>query len=278
MPCVCEKCGHYLTPQGRGTSLDDVSAGDEPSKPKWAGAFGRDGHGVFAELDLDFGVSQCFRWIPPGRFLMGSSARDRDHRDDETQHEVILSRGFWLADTACTLAFWGAVWPTNPSHFHENVENPVEQVSWNDVQRFLGELNRRLPSLYARLPTEAEWEYACRAGTTTAFSFGDRITPAQVNVHSTCTVPVRSLPPNPWGLYEMHGNVWEWCADWYGKYQKDRQIDPCGPQSGIRRVLRGGSWYGGGRGSRSADRLQDEPDYRDGWIGFRLALGQVDME
>jgi hypothetical protein len=168
---------------------------------------------------------------------------------------VRLSRGFWLADTVCTQALWQAVTGANPSHFKDDARNPVESVSWDDVQAFLSELNRRVPGLQARLPSEAEWEYACRAGTTTPFSFGDNITPEQVNydgnqpyaggekgLYRQKTVPAGSLPANPWGLYEMHGNVWEWCADWYGDYPNTPQVDPTGPQTGGSRVLRGGSW------------------------------------
>jgi sulfatase modifying factor 1 len=159
-------------------------------------------------------------------------------------------------------------------------------VSWDDVQGFLVELNRRLPGLEARLPSEAEWEYACRAGTTTPFSFGENITPEQVNyngnhpyaggakgVYCQQTVPVGSLPANPWGLYEMHGNVWEWCADWYGDYPTTPQVDPCGAASGDARVLRGGSWLNFGWFVRSACRYRYEPGWRPGDFGFRLALG-----
>jgi hypothetical protein len=167
----------------------------------------------------------------------------------------MLSRGFWLADTACTQALWQAVTGAKPSYFKDDARNPVENVSWDEVQAFLSELNRRVPGLQARLPSEAEWEYACRAGTTTPFSFGDNITPEQVNydgnypyaggekgLYRQKTVPAGSLPANPWGLYEMHGNVWEWCADWYGDYPNTPQVDPTGPQTGASRVLRGGSW------------------------------------
>ena len=139
----------------------------------------------------------------------------------------------------------------------------------------------------ARLPTEAEWEYACRAGTQGAFSFGDNITPEQVNydgnfpytdgkkgVDRNETVPVKSLPANPWGLYEMHGNVWEWCEDWYQeKYQQDNTINPTGQKNSQSRVLRGGSWFDNGEHARSANRDYDTPDDRNSFIGFRLALG-----
>ncbi|MDS4049892.1 formylglycine-generating enzyme family protein [Accumulibacter sp.] len=152
--------------------------------------------------------------------------------------------------------------------------------------RLAAAARRARRGLDERLPSEAEWEYACRAGTTTPFSFGANITPEQVNydgrrpyaggeqgVSRQKTVPVGSLPANPWGFCEMHGNVWEWCADWYGKYPATAQVDPQGPPSGAHRVLRGGSWYDDGRVLRSALRYHFEAGYRNVNIGFRLARG-----
>jgi formylglycine-generating enzyme len=143
-----------------------------------------------------------------------------------------------------------------------------------------------VPGLEARLPTEAEWEYACRAGTTTPFSFGEDITPDQVNYDGNYpyhgsqkgryrgeTVEVASLPANPWGLYEIHGNVWEWCQDWYGAYPEGPVTDPTGPATGVRRVLRGGSWFSPGRSARSAFRTLYEPGIPDDLFSCRLALG-----
>jgi sulfatase modifying factor 1 len=252
---------------------------------RWASAWGEDEWGLWMTLELAE-AQQRFRWIAPGRFRMGSPENEPERDGDEVQHEVTLSEGYWLADTACTQALWQAVTGENPSRFKDNPSHPVEQVSWDDVQGFLGELNRRLPGLEARLPSEAEWEYACRAGTTTPFSFGENITPEQVNyngnypyaggakgVYREKTVPVGSLPANPWGLYEMHGNVWEWCADWYGDYPTTPQVDPRGAAWGDARVLRGGSWGSDGRGVRSADRSGSGPGRHGGGSGFRLALG-----
>ena len=166
--------------------------------------------------------------------------------------------------------------------------SPVEQVSWDDIQKFLIELNK-LPDLNARLPSEAEWEYACRAGTTTPFSFGDNITPEQVNydgnnpynngekgLYREKTVPVKSLPPNDWGLYEMHGNVYEWCNDWYGDYSSEAVINPTGAIEGASRVLRGGSWSRSARYARSAYRHHGTPVFRNRYFGFRVALGQTE--
>ena len=251
-----------------------------------AGGFVEDSFGVSVVLNVG-SVHQVFRWIAPGRFRMGSTADEVERGNAEVPHEVTLSQGYWIADTACTQAFWLAVWPVNPSHFQENGRNPVENVAWHDAQRFIAELNRRLPGLDARLPTEAEWEYACRAGTTTPFSFGKQITPEQVNYHGDypCvggekglyrqrTAPVGTLPPNPWGLYEMHGNVWEWCADWYAEYPPEPQVDPSGPAFGRMRVLRGGTWSDPARYARSATRSRIEPAYRPRSTGFRIVLGQ----
>jgi formylglycine-generating enzyme required for sulfatase activity len=178
-----------------------------------------------------------------------------------------------MADTACTQDLWVAVMGDNPADFSDDLENPVENVSWDDVQIFLQRINDLVPEMVMRLPSEAEWEYACRAGTTSAFSFGMEIDDDQVNYDSNIgqTVPVKALPANPWGLYQMHGNVWEWCQDWYDEYPTGSVIDPSGVTEGAYRVLRGGSWYGSARGVRSADRDYNTPDDRDYFIGFRLA-------
>ena len=256
----------------------------DPYPSAWASNWGEDQYGLWVAL-CDHEVRQVFRWIAAGRFLMGSLADEAGRDADETQHEVTLTRGYWLADTACTQALWRLVMGENPSRFSEDLRNPVEQVSWEEVDEFIKRLNRLVPGLEACLPTEAQWEYACRAGTTTPFSFGENVTPAQVNydgnypyargakgLYREQTVPVGTLPPNPWGLYEMHGNVWEWCANWYGDCAEGSQIDPAGPDQGASRVLRGGSWSFVAGYARSAFRFG--PGYRDGDVGFRLALGQ----
>jgi formylglycine-generating enzyme required for sulfatase activity len=202
----------------------------------------------------------------------------------EVQHQVTLTQGFWLADSACTQALWQAITGSNPANFKDSPQNPVEQVSWDDCQQFLSKLNGRVSGGGFRLPSEAQWEYACRAGTTTAFSFGSTITPEQVNydgnfpfagaakgLYRQKTVPVKSLPPNGWGLYEMHGNVWQWCNDWYGDFSGSAERDPAGPSSGSGRVYRGGSWSSGARNCRSAVRGWLTPDYRYSRLGFRIA-------
>jgi formylglycine-generating enzyme required for sulfatase activity len=196
-----------------------------------------------------------------------------------------------LADTTVTQSLWQIFMGNNPSRFSDNLNNPVEQVSWNDIQDFIQKFNTLIPGLQAKLPTEAQWEYACRAGTTNPFSFGDNITPEQVNyggnnpyaggkkgLYRQKTVPVKSLPANPWGLFEMHGNVWEWCQDvWQEKLPASPVIDPegvaGGDKVGVKRVVRGVSWRDFGRDVRSAIRFRRGPAERDDNLGFRLALG-----
>ncbi len=261
--------------------------GTTPGRWQLPAPFGLDEWGLYADLTVRE-VTQRFRWIAPGTFTMGSPENEAERSEDETQHLVTLTQGFWLADSVCTQALWQAVMGgDNPAHFRGSPNHPVEQVSWNDVQQFIQTLNAQFPDIQARLPTEAEWEYACRAGTTTPFSFGGNITPEQVNYHGEYpyagaekgryrekTVPVKSLPPNPWGLYEMHGNVLEWCGDWYGTYPAEAVVDPIGPVTGQGRVLRGGAWGLNAGRARSAFRYGREPGLRYYGIGFRLALGR----
>ena len=257
--------------------------------PTWATAWGQDAYGFYVDLNLQ-NIIQRFRWIEPGIFSMGSPETEVERRDNEFLHQVTISKGFWLADTVCTQVLWQVIMGDNPAHFNDNNNKPVERVSWDDVQVFIKNLNDHVENLAARLPTEAEWEYACRAGTETPFSFGSNITTEQVNYDGNYpyaggkkdifrgeTLAVKSLPANAWGLYEMHGNVWEWCHDWYEEYPKNNISDPQGPPSGAGRIIRGGSWRGSGRDVRSAIRSGFGPDYRDFNLGFRLALGHTDL-
>jgi formylglycine-generating enzyme required for sulfatase activity len=248
--------------------------------------------GVFADVSLatEHGnATQRLRWIEPGTFLMGSPEDELEREDPEgPRHPVTLTRGYWMADTACTQGLWQAVAGTNPSQF-TGADLPVENVNWHDVQDFLRKLEGLLPGCRADLPTEAEWEYACRAGTTTPFSFGKTITTDEVNYDGNYpyaggakgkdrgkTVPVKSLPANVWGLYEMHGNVWEWCADGMRTYDGELQVDPRGPEGKEpRRADRGGSWISIARRARSACRDTFHPGLVYGFQGFRLCLRSI---
>ncbi|MFO0874374.1 MAG: formylglycine-generating enzyme family protein [Phycisphaerales bacterium] len=267
--------------------------------PACASSFGDDEFGVWCEIAIEpvsggIPVVQRLRWIEPGEFWMGSPETEAERSGGEgPRHRVTLTRGFWLADTACTQAMWSAVTGKNPSRFKGD-DRPVEQVSWHDVRAFLDQLSALLPECETDLPTEAEWEYACRAGTETPFSFGETITPEQVNydgnfpyaggakgLYRKETVPVKSFPANRWGLYEMHGNVWEWCADGKRRYAADPVEDRRGPEGGdtdVSRVVRGGSWIDNARGARSAIRHADDPGHAFDLLGFRFCLRSVEPQ
>ena len=221
--------------------------------------------------------------IPAGTFTMGSpdSEQGRSSREGP-QHSVTLTQDFWLGKYPVTQAQWQAVMGNNPSYF-KGAQNPVEQVSWDDAQAFITALNAHIretdqgPATF-RLPSEAEWEYACRAGTTTRFYWGDDPNASQIDAYAwyignggnATTHPVGQKHPNAWGLYDMSGNVWEWCQDWYGKYSSGAVTDPTGPHSGSFRVLRGGSWDYDPEYCRSADRFNLTPDIRNYYYGFRV--------
>lgn len=238
----------------------------------WASSWGEDQYGLWMGLDYN-GVQVVFRWIEPGSFMMGSSEDEKWRYDDEEYQEVTLPQGFWLAEAAVTQALWEAVMSDNPSRF-KGKDLPVETVSWDDCQVFLEKMSGHHPELALRLPWEAEWEYACRAGTETAFNFGSELSLNEVhytglwkynddNVVNSLrkTIQVKSYPCNAWGLYEMHGNVWEWCQDDYDEREK-----------GARRMFRGGSWDDDGMSVRSACRGHDSPDGRDDSLGLRISL------
>ena len=225
--------------------------------------------------------------IPKGTFMMGSPESEKGRYENETQHEVTISKDYYLGVYEVTQAQYEKVMGKNPSVFqgakvgNENADLPVENVSWDDVVEFCKKLSdlpeeKKAGRMY-RLPTETEWEYACRAGSKTAYSFDDEegLLPEYgwFNRNSSDrTHTVGLLEPNAWGLYDMHGNVWEWCSDWYEEYPKGAVSDPTGPKEGSNRVRRGGSWLSGAAYCRSADRLRFDPSSRYDYLGFRLAL------
>ncbi|MEE8523201.1 MAG: SUMF1/EgtB/PvdO family nonheme iron enzyme, partial [Thermoanaerobaculia bacterium] len=259
------------------------------SGASWAKESGTDKFGPWATVDVD-GVTFRMRWIPAGRFLMGSPEGEQGRYSDEgPQHEVNLTRDFWLAETPCTQTLWETVTGKNPSHF-KSPDRPVETVSWGNCREFLKALNERIPGLEMRLPSEAEWEYACRAGTETSTYAGeleilesgkapllDSIAWYYGN-SSQGTQPVAQKDPNRWGLYGMLGNVWEWCSDWIGSYGVEAVEDPTGPGKGAERVFRGGAWIYDARRVRCASRNADVPGIRYDSLGFRLARGQGEGE
>ncbi len=217
--------------------------------------------------------------IPSGEFVMGSPDSESERGADEVRHRVTISRPFYLGVYEVTQAEYKSVTGRNPSA-HKGPTNPVEQVNWDEANEFCRKLSE-LPAEKAaghryRLPTEAEWEYACRAGTTTAYGFGnDKVLLHEFGWFSgnsgvTRLHPVGRKKPNAWGLYDMHGNVWEWCHDWYGPFTNDHVVDPTGPTSGDVRVDRGGSWHYIGRFCRSASRYRFTPAQRISVLGFRV--------
>ena len=227
------------------------------------------------ELTIE-GIKYTFRWCPAGEFMMGSPKDEANRNDNETQHQVVLTRGFWMLETEVTQEMWESVMGKNPSRFKGD-KLPVEQVSWRDCQEFVGGLNdlKVTPTGYKfALPTEAQSEYACRAGTTTAFYSGGALNARQANFEGKTTSEVGSFPANAWGLRDMHGNVWEWCLDGYsGDYASGAVTDPLGVSPNQSRyVCRGGSWYNKSWFSRSASREYYSSDKRDYHLGFRLAL------
>ena len=281
--------------------------------PAWATCWGDSAYGPWAGF-MENNIVYAMYWIPPGRFIMGSpeSEAGREDREEyeelfETPHEVTLTPGFWMAEWPCTQDLWTTVMGENPSRF-KDPWRPVENVSWEDVQEFLQKLNARHTGLQARLPSEAEWEYACRAGTATATYAGDleilglNNAPVldeiawyggnsgleyelaegadssgweekQYSHTKAGTRQVGTRRPNPWGLCDMLGNVYEWCQDWHQPYSSDAQRDPSGPEVGAERVIRGGSWTSarGAAGRRTATRTTR----RTGTTSWVFVLSEV---
>ncbi len=250
--------------------------------------------GGFWDISLS-GITQRFRYIDAGKFLMGSKKEEQGRSDNEDVHDVTLTDGFWLADTPVTQLFWEAVMRTNPSRFKGN-QLPVEQVSWYDIQDFLGVFNQYNTHVRFYLPTEAQWEYACRAGSNSAFYFGDigDVTLDDLNYSGKDKAPnflpqalqqtsrVKQYVPNAWGLYGMHGNVWEWCQDvWQEHLGNHHQVNPLQQATYAKsrhHVVRGGSWLYDISYSRSASRYHFEKDCRNSRLGFRLCLDILEDE
>ena len=230
--------------------------------------------------------------VKKGQFLMGSPDDEVGRTGDEKQHSVTLTQDYWLGETQVTQKQWIAIMGDNPSCFKQGDEFPMENVSWDNTMRFCEKLNQEFKEMLPKgyqfsLPSEAQWEYACRAETTTAFNNGKNLNyenwgPSLIiigwsgeDLNLCSTHPVKKKTENTWGFYDMHGNVWEWCRDWYdlgyGCANKDT-TDPQGPPLGCSRVCRGGSWHCQAQGCRSARRLYYLPSFCNNELGFRLAL------
>jgi formylglycine-generating enzyme required for sulfatase activity len=251
----------------------------------WAKFLGRP---VEEQIDVADGVTMTFVLVPPGKFLMGSPATEPSRVGNETLHEVTLTEPFDLGKYEVTQAQYLALTGHNPSHF-KGADLPVDQVLWEEARDYAARLTKKQGErdLY-RLPTEAEWEYACRGGRPSSqpFGVGDgrALSSREANFNGShpyggaaegpfpqTTVRVGSYPANALGLYDMHGNVWEWCADRYGAYPAGRVSNPSGPAEGSPRVGRGGSWRHEGGNCRAAARGIMKPGDRHDWLGFRLA-------
>ena len=267
----CEPAAHPERAAWQARMVELLAAGVKPCVPQ-------------DTLTLPGGVPLVGAFVPPGTFLMGGTEYD----DEKPVHRVTLTAGFCLGVHPVTQLQWQAVMGTTPSHF-KGPKKPVEQVSWNDCQEFCAKLTAHLNGRGAVcLPTEAEWECACRAGTTTHFHFGDVPSADLANYKGSftwngsrkgknrkTTTDVGSFPANPWGLYDLHGNVWEWCADVYAEYTSDDQTDSnrSDRQSDDNaRVLRGGSWCINTTYCRAACRLRFAPAIRRNFIGFRVCF------
>ncbi|MCI5166412.1 MAG: formylglycine-generating enzyme family protein, partial [Candidatus Electrothrix sp. GM3_4] len=224
-------------------------------QPHWAENMGVDQYGLYADLVFK-GVTQRFRWIQPGSFLMGSHEEKKlepeQWNQEGARREVILTESYWMADTACSIDLWKKVMGGDFDKYEEDVVMVVKQVSWEDVQVFLTMLNKKINYTKVILPSEAQWEYACRAGGTIPF-------------HTDMT------PDNKWGIGQIHGYVDEWCQDLHNLYPDELAIDPNGPSEGSTRVVRGGCLNNSGRISYFFHRSGHESEYRNAEIGFRLA-------
>jgi formylglycine-generating enzyme required for sulfatase activity len=243
-------------------------------------------------VDLNATVAMDMIWCSPGTFTMGSPTTEAGRiADREDEHNVSLTKGFYLGKYEVTQAQYEAVMTgvtgdrnATPSNWHGNPNRPVEMVSWDDAQVFLTRLNEQqagnLPAGWSYvLPTESQWEYACRAGTSTAYSWGDSIAGTNANYKASGysqTRDVGKYAANPWGFFDMHGNVWEWVIDRFAAAYPNGNpvVDPTGPASGSLRVQRGGSWSSDGTALRSAERTNNPPSRRYSDLGFRVGFQQ----
>lgn len=276
----------FLTIIGTGGSSDSGSKNSNNNDSQ------NESDNGITDADITNSLGMTFNYINPGTFIMGSPKDEPGRSPDEAQHQVTLTHGYYMQTTPVTQGQWKAVMGENPS-WHSNCGDdcPVENVSWNDAQAFIKKLNALEDTDRYILPTEAQWEYAARAGSTTAFANGPitetglgRRDPALVGMgwyyHNSegKTHPVAQKDPNAWGLYDMHGNVYEWVSDWYGDYPEIAAIDPNGPSSGDFRVKRGGHFYGAIQNCRSADRDYANPGHHLYSFGFRLVFASQPLE
>jgi formylglycine-generating enzyme required for sulfatase activity len=261
----CLKMKLDVEAEGFSKELEEIRAGKVKGEEKKAKPI--------LQVDLSKGVKLEMVLIPAGKFMMGSPASEVGRKDNETQHEVTLTKPFYMGKYEVTQEQWQAVMGNNPSQI-KGARLPVTNVSWNDCQDFIKKLNAKTNGGY-RLPTEAEWEYACRAGTTTAYSYGDNITKSDVSFGKDSTMVVGSYKNNFFGLYDMHGNVLEFCQDWFEPYPVGSETDPQGPPMGQAKVVRGGSYHKNTNPlfTRSAMRFGAgrSPSNSDIDLGFRLA-------
>lgn len=223
--------------------------------------------------------------VSAGRFTMGSPANEAGRNADEVPHEVTITRPFYIGKFEVTQEQWRTIMGTSPSSFSAcGAACPVESINFIEIQEFLKRVNAAGGELLYRLPTEAEWEYACRAGTTTPFSTGENLTTDQADydgrfpyrgfpagISREQPTPAGTFASNRWGIADMHGNVWEWTSDWYAPYPPGAAIDPRGPEAGELRVIRGGSWHFDANSARCALRYTHRPVDRGFSLGFRLA-------
>ena len=264
--------------QPKTTALPAKAAAVKSGGPQWRMTVmvdcGEDSFGRWAAVMIA-GVEMRFRHCGSGRFLMGSPKSEIGRIDDEGPiHEVELSLGFWMGEVPVTQRLWEAVAGSNPGKF-KGADRPIEQVSWLDCDGWMRKVNSMTGGLNLRFPTEAEWEYAARAGMTgPQYGKLDAIAWHRGNSGGK-THEVRGKKANKWGLHDMVGNVWEWCADWYGDYPTGDVTDPVGPGSGSFRVNRGGSSFNGDRFARSASRSRNDPGLRNCLLGFRPVLSSI---